>query len=63
MLAPLHDDATIDEAVAAPAREPGGYLIAADEGLGSVPLEVRVTRRWSKRDSNRWSPVKTDGLF
>ena len=46
MLAPLHDDATIDEAVAALAREPGGYFIAADAGLGSVPLEVRVTRRW-----------------
>ena len=44
-LAPVHDDATIDEAVAALAREPGGYLIAADEGLGSVPLEARVTRR------------------
>src|SRR6516162_9631936 len=52
MLAPLHDDATIDEAVAALAREPGGYLIAADEGLGSLPLEVRVTRRWRKQDSN-----------
>ena len=60
MLAPLHDDATIDEAVAALAREPGGYLIAADEGLGSVPLEVRVTRRWSKPDSNLYGafPVK-----
>ena len=46
MLAPLHDDATIDEAVAARAREPGGYLIAADEARVSVPLEVRVTRRW-----------------
>jgi len=61
MLAPLHDDATIDEAVAAPAREPGGYLIAADEGLGSVPLEVRVTRRWRRqsgpaRECYRWMP-------
>ena len=55
MLAPLHDDATIDEAVAALAREPGGYLIAADEGLGSVPLEVRVARRWREMDSNYWS--------
>ena len=51
-LAPVHDDATIDEAVAARARELGGYLIAADAGLGSVPLEVSVTRRWSKPDSN-----------
>ena len=34
------------------AREPGGYLIAADAGLGSVPLEVRVTRRWREMDSN-----------
>ena len=33
-------------------REPGGYLIAADAGLGSVPLEVRVTRRWRELDSN-----------
>ena len=53
MLAPLHDDATIDEAVAALAREPGGYLIATDAGFGSVPLEVRVTHRWRKVDSNR----------
>ena len=45
-LAPVHDDATIDEAVAALARELGGYLIAADAGLGSVPLEVRATRRF-----------------
>ena len=44
-LAPVHD-ATIDEAVAALAREPGGYLIAADAGLGSVPLEVRATCRF-----------------
>ena len=51
-LAPVHDDATIDEAVAALARELGGYLIAADAGLGSVPLEVRVTRRWREVDSN-----------
>ena len=51
-LAPVHDDATIDEAVAALARELGGYLIAADAGLGSVPLEVRVTRRWRELDSN-----------
>jgi hypothetical protein len=51
-LAPVHDDATIDEAVAALARELGGYLIAADAGLGSVPLEVRVTRRWREMDSN-----------
>ena len=51
-LGPLHDDATIDEAVAALAREPGGLLIAADAGLGSVPLEVRVTRCWRKLDSN-----------
>ena len=50
-LAPVHDDATIDEAVAALARELGGYLIAADAGLGSVPLEVRVTRRWRGVDS------------
>src|SRR6516165_4689651 len=50
-LAPVHDDATIDEAVAALARELGGYLIAADAGLGSVPLEVRVTRRWRELDS------------
>jgi len=54
-LGPLHDDATIDEAVAALAREPGGLLIAADAGLGSVPLEVRVTRRWREPDSNFWS--------
>ena len=54
-LAPVHDDATIDEAVAALARELGGYLIAADAGLGSVPLEVRVTRRWREPDSNFWS--------
>jgi hypothetical protein len=27
-------------------------LIAADAGLGSVPLEVRVTRRWREMDSN-----------
>ena len=32
-----------------------GYLIAADAGLGSVPLEVRVTRRWREPDSNFWS--------
>ena len=51
-LAPVHYDATIDEAVAALARELGGYLIAADAGLGSVPLEVRVTRRWREVDSN-----------
>jgi len=51
-LAPVHDDATIDEAVAALARELGGYLIAADAGLGSVPLEVRVTRRWREMASN-----------
>jgi len=31
-----------------------GYLIAADAGLGSVPLEVRVTRRWREMDSNFW---------
>ena len=54
-LGPLHDDATIDEAVAALARELGGYLIAADAGLGSVPLEVCVTRRWRDRDSNHRS--------
>ena len=54
-LGPLHDDATIDEAVAALAREPGGLLIAADAGLGSVPLEVRVTRRWREPDSNSLS--------
>ena len=61
-LARVHDDATIDEAVAALAREPGGYFIAADAGLGSVPLEVRVTRRWRKADSNRWSPSRRGGL-
>ena len=27
-------------------------MIAADAGLGSVPLEVRVTRRWREMDSN-----------
>ena len=27
-------------------------MIAADAGLGSVPLEVRVTRRWRGMDSN-----------
>jgi len=57
-LAPVHDDATIDEAVAALARELGGYLIAADAGLGSVPLEVRVTRRWREPDSNHRSRAR-----
>ena len=54
-LGPLHDDATIDEAVAAWPASQEGYLIAADAGLGSVPLEVRVTRRWREPDSNFWS--------
>ena len=58
-LAPVHDDATIDEAVAALARELGGYLIAADAGLGSVPLEVRVTRRWREPDSKPSVPSRT----
>ena len=35
-------------------------MIAADEGLGSVPLEVRVTRRRRDPDSNLYGafPVK-----
>jgi len=49
---------TATEAVAALAREPGGYLIAADAGLGSVPLEVRMTRRWREPDSNHRSAEK-----
>ena len=53
-LGPLHDDATIDEAVAALAREPGG-LFDSSRALGSVPLEVRVTRRWREPDSNSLS--------
>ena len=35
-------------------------LNAAPAGADSGSL---MTRRWSKGDSNRWSPVKTDGLF
>ena len=51
----LHDNATIDEAVAALAREPGGLFDSSRCGLGFGALEVRVARRWREPVSNFWS--------
>jgi len=56
-LAPVHDDAGIEEAIAAQASRAQPRGSRGSRYSEAAPGE-RQTLRWSKRDSNRWSPRK-----